>query len=559
MASNQPIISKDEEALEKKLADINLRRSEEEYSNLAKKLRLPFSILKTTPIDGDALVVVDENIARTSGLAVILKSFEKLTVALLNPENPTTKKALQELTAKGYKLDIIITTPESMERIWKRYSTLKSVSSYEVSTIEIQESDLDKLYNQITSISDLKSRVGDISTTKLLEILLAGALKVQASDIHFEPELEKTKLRYRFDGMLGDVALINIDSYKKLLNRVKVLSKMRLNVHEAAQDGRFTIGLKTSNIEVRVSVLPSEFGEALVMRLLDPRVIKPDLEDLGIRPDLLALVKLQLNKPTGSILTTGPTGSGKTTTLYAFLRRLNTPGTKIITIEDPIEYHLAGTSQTQVDPAKGYTFSNGLRAIVRQDPDIILVGEIRDRETAEIALHAALTGHVVFSTIHTNDAAGTIPRLIDFGINPQIIAPAINMAIAQRLLRKLCNNCKIKVRVDKDSLEKIKKELGPIKDKFKLGEFNNSLEIYKSGQCDECNNLGYKGRIGVFEAFIVSRTIEKLILTSPAISEIEDLAVKEGMITMLQDAYLKLLKGVTSMDEIDRILGLSLN
>ena len=332
---------------------------------------------------------------------------------------------------------------------------------------------------------------------------------------------------------------------------------MRLNIHKGAQDGRFTIKLQSADVEVRVSVLPSEFGEAIVMRLLDPRNVKPTLEDLGIRKDMLELIKSQLSRPTGSILTTGPTGSGKTTTLYAFVRYLNVPGTKIITIEDPIEYHLTGTSQTQVDPAGGYTFANGLRAIVRQDPDIILVGEIRDQETAEIALNAALTGHLVLSTIHTNNAAGTIPRLIDLGINPQIIAPAVNIAMGQRLLRKLCSNCRVKTKVSKDILEKIKKELDPIKTKFSQADVGKSLEIYQAGHCDQCNNLGYKGRIGVYEAFVVSKTIEKMILTSPAISDVEELAIQEGMVTMLQDAYLKLLEGVTSIDEIDRILGLS--
>ncbi len=557
MDSDSKIISKAEEELEKKLTTLQAKKSEEEYAKMAAKHNLPFSLLKTTPVDGDALALVDEGTARSAGLAVIFKSSQKLTIAIVDPENPVTKKVLGELSTKGLQLDIIMTSPASMDKIWRRYSTIRKSAGYETGAIEIQESELDKLYNEISSVSDLKARFEKVSTTQLLETVIAGALKVGASDIHLEPELKQTKIRYRLDGMLNDITVLDIHSYDKLLSRAKVLAKMRINIHKAAQDGRFTIKLKSADVEVRVSVLPSEFGEAIVMRLLDPRTVKPNLEDLGIRKDLLEVIKKQLSRPTGSILTTGPTGSGKTTTLYAFIRHLNVPGTKIITIEDPIEYHIEGTSQTQVNPAGGYTFSNGLRAIVRQDPDIILVGEIRDKETAEIALHAALTGHLVFSTIHTNNAAGTIPRLIDLDINPQIIAPAVNMAMGQRLLRKLCENCKIKVKASKDVLEKIKKELDPIKDRFGLGKIGGSLEIYKAGQCVDCNNLGYKGRIGVFEAFIISKTIEKLILASPAISEIEDLAVKEGMITMLQDAYLKLLNGVTSLNEIERILGLS--
>ncbi|OGN18022.1 MAG: hypothetical protein A3E34_01985, partial [Candidatus Yanofskybacteria bacterium RIFCSPHIGHO2_12_FULL_43_11] len=419
-----------------------------------------------------------------------------------------------------------------------------------------KEEELNKIQDEIKNIGDLKDKVTKISATRMLETLIAGALKIGASDIHFEPEAERTRLRYRFDGVLNDVTVLEKSSYEKILNRIKVLSKLKLNIHSSPQDGRFTIRQKTVDIEVRVSVLPSEFGEAIVMRLLDPRTIKTKLEDLGMREDLLKIVKEQLDRATGAILTTGPTGSGKTTSLYSFVQYLNSSGTKIITIEDPIEYHVQGISQTQVDTKKGYGFANGLRAIVRQDPDIILVGEIRDEETADIALQAALTGHLVLSTIHTNDSAGTIPRLVDLGIQPQIIAPAINMAMAQRLIRKLCLNCKRQDKIEPEALEKIQKNLSPIKDRFKLPKLDSSLKIYFPGKgCKECNELGYKGRIGVYEAFSISKEMERLILKSPAISDVKELAEKEGMVTMLQDAYLKLLSGITSIEEIERILG----
>lgn len=555
MSSSPSIVSKTEKALEKKLADIGMKRTEEEYASRAKKNKLPFSLLKKIPIDSEVLSLLDETVARSAALAIISKNGNRLTVAILDPKNKNTQKVLNDLKKEGNELDIIVTSPRSIEDIWKRYSNIRKTPAYQTGTIEIQESELEKFYNEISNVSELKSHFSRTSTTQLLEMLLAGGLKIGASDIHLEPGTSQTKLRYRLDGLLSDITTIDNYSCEKLLGRIKVLSKMRLNIHNAAQDGRFTIKLKSTDVEVRISVLPGEFGEAIVMRLLDPRTVKPNLEDLGMRKDLLKVVEEQLTKPTGSILTTGPTGAGKTTTLYAFVNHLNSPGTKIITIEDPIEYHLTGTSQTQIDPAGGYTFANGLRAIVRQDPDIILVGEIRDAETAEIALHAALTGHLVLSTIHTNNAAGTIPRLIDLGINPQIIAPAINMAMGQRLLRKLCDYCKIKTRISKDILSKINKELNTVKEKIKIDPINELSEVYVASQCQKCNGLGYKGRVGVFEAFVVSKNIEKLILTSPAISEIEELAIKEGMITMLQDAYLKLLDGTTSVDEIKRILG----
>lgn len=542
--------------LEKKLSEIQLKRAEGDSVALAKKFNLPFSNLKSAPIDTDALIIVDENLARSSSLAIIYKSGNKLTVAITDPENSVTQKTLEDLKTKGFTINPVVTSPSVLENILRRYKFAQSQELFEVGTIEIEEKELNKIQDEIKNIGDLKDKVIKISATRMLETLIAGALKIGASDIHFEPEIEKTKLRYRFDGILNDVTFLDKHSYENLLNRIKVLSRLKLNIRSSPQDGRFTIRQKTVDIEVRVSILPSEFGETIVMRLLDPRTIKTKLEDLGMGEDLLKIVREQLKRATGAILTTGPTGSGKTTSLYAFVQYLNSSGTKIITIEDPIEYHIQGISQTQVDTKKGYGFANGLRAIVRQDPDIILVGEIRDRETADIALQAALTGHLVLSTIHTNDSAGTIPRLIDLGIQSQIIAPAINMAMAQRLIRKLCPNCKIQDKVPPEMLEKIQKTLSPIKDRFKLPKLDSSLKIYFPNKgCGECNELGYKGRVGIYEAFIIDKEMERLILKSPAISEIQELAEKNGMITMLQDAYLKLLSGTTSIEEIERILG----
>jgi len=553
MSSTQ---SKDKGAeLEKRLFDIQTKRAEENAMSLAQKLGLPFSDLKSAPIDADAMGLIDEESARKSQLAPITKNGSNLAVVVIDPENTETIKMLKELNKRGFKINIIITSFAALEKVFARYKTEKTIDVFKQGTIEIKEEKLKEYKNQIKSLSDIKNKVTKISATEMLEILVAGALQLSASDIHFEPETEEIRLRYRLDGVLNDIATIDKDSYLKVLNRIKVLSKLKLNVTKTPQDGRFTIKETGVDIEVRVSILPSEFGETIVMRLLDPRTIKTKLEDLGMREDLLKTVKNQLQKTTGSILTTGPTGSGKTTTLYAFIQRLNSSGTKIITIEDPIEYHIKGISQTQVNSKKEYTFANGLRAIVRQDPDIILVGEIRDQETADIALQAALTGHLVFSTIHTNDASGTIPRLIDLGIQPQIIAPAINMAMAQRLIRKLCQNCKIEKNVETKNLEEIKVQLDSIKDRLKFPKIDQSLKIYFPGKCKECNETGYKGRIGIYEAFIVTKEMEKLILKGPAISDIQDLAVAQGMITMAQDAYIKLTEGITSKEEIERVLG----
>lgn len=549
-----------EEDLEKKLLEMKKKEEEEKYKKLAENTKLPYSDLISIPIDNEALSLISESESRASQLAVIYKKNSKVVVTILDPENQKTKETISKLE-KTYQVEVILTNPHSFNELLKRYQTIKMADVFEIGAIEVQEKELDRLESEIKNTSDIKNKVKNISTTNLLEVLIAGALKTGSSDIHFEPESKDVRLRYRFDGLLHDIALLDEKSYEKILNRIKVLSKMRLNIHSIPQDGRITIRQKSVSIEVRVSVLPSEFGETVVMRLLDPRTIKKGLEELGMRDGLLKQVKEVLKKPTGAILTTGPTGSGKTTMLYSFVNYLNSADTKIITIEDPIEYHIDGISQTQVDSRKGYTFANGLRAIVRQDPDIILVGEIRDSETADIALQAALTGHLVLSTIHTNDSAGTVPRLVDLGIRTQIIAPAINMAMAQRLVRKLCPDCRIMKEAKPEILKKLKSALEPLASKLseiensKINNLKSNLKIGYPGKCKECNKSGYKGRVGVFEAFSMSREMERLILKSPPISDVRDLAIAEGMITMLQDAYLKIIDGVTSFEEIERILG----
>lgn len=542
-----------EEELDKKLSEIKIKEKEEQYQKLAAQSGLPFSTLKGVPIDLEAVNIISEEVARKVGAAVLYKTGSKVIVAISDPDNPETKEVLESLKRDNLKVEILLTTPEALSSVWEKYKIVKQ-KVFRVGAIDIDENEIIQLQEQISDISDLKTKLTSISVTKLLEILIAGAIKTRASDIHFEPELNDTRIRYRLDGILHDITDLENSYYTKVLNRVKILSKMKLNVHDSPQDGRFTIKQKSVDIEVRVSAIPSEFGETIALRLLDPRAIKSTLEDLGMRGDVLKVIKKQIKKNTGAIMVSGPTGAGKTTTLYAFVNHLNDPGNKIITIEDPIEYHVKDISQTQVDPRKGYTFANGLRSIVRQDPDIILVGEIRDVETAEIALHASLTGHLVLSTIHANDAAGVVPRLIDLGIRPQIIAPAINVTISQRLVRKLCSDCKKEFKADAEILSKLKPALDSLAGRYKLPVLDENLKLYKPDKCAKCNFSGYRDRIGVFEALVVSKDIEALILSSPPISAVQEMAVKEGMVTLLQDAYMKIVEGVTSIEEIERVI-----
>lgn len=545
-----------EKALEKKLANIESRRVEESAEERAKTLGLPFSNLRNIPIDSEVLTLVDETTARKTGIAAIYREKNKLTVAVLYPEASETQETINSLKKRGFEVIPVMSSPESLARIWERYKNVTKAEEFEVGAIELEERTLAAIQEKITNLADLRTSVAKASATELLDTLVAGAIKMEASDVHFEPERENTRLRYRLDGLLQDITNLDTGSYQKTLNRIKILSKLKLNIHTAAQDGRFTIRQGETSIEVRVSVLPSEYGETTVMRLLDPRTIRTKLEDLGMRSDVLEVVKTQIQKPTGAILTTGPTGSGKTTTLYSLVQFLNAKDTKIITIEDPIEYHVAGISQTQVEPDRGYDFADGLRSIVRQDPDVILVGEIRDRETAEIAMDAALTGHLVFSTIHTNDAAGTVPRLIDLGVRSETIAPALTLAMGQRLLRRLCEKCKQASKLSGNDLKAVAESMNPVRERFGIKEIGDATDVYVPKGCGECNETGYRGRIGVYEVFVVTKEMEKLILSSPAISEVRDQAVKEGMVTMLQDGYLKLLNGITSLEEIRRVLGM---
>jgi type II secretory ATPase GspE/PulE/Tfp pilus assembly ATPase PilB-like protein len=398
-------------------------------------------------------------------------------------------------------------------------------------------------------------------TTELLEVILAGAILLDSSDLHIEPEENQVRFRIRIDGILHDVIFFEEKIYKSILSRIKLLSNLKLNVTERPQDGRFTILIEEKKsgsetiVEIRVSTLPAEWGETIVQRVLNPKNLI-EIEALGLRKDLHEVFLREISKPHGMIIVTGPTGSGKTTTLYAILKKINSPEIKIITLEDPVEYHLEGLSQTQVDPKKGYTFASGLRAIVRQDPDVILVGEIRDLETAEIACQAALTGHLVFTTLHTNDAAGAVARLVDLGVRPVSIAPALTMVVAQRLPRRVCQKCakfvppsSVELKKIKEGLKTVRKEILP--EKF----FQPDFTIPKAQGCIDCNNTGYRKRIGIYETFLVDDEMERFILTNPSIVDMRDLAIKKGMVLMYQDGLIKVLEGITTIEEIERVAG----
>ncbi len=381
-----------------------------------------------------------------------------------------------------------------------------------------------------------------------LEIILIAAAELRVSDIHCEPEESSVRIRYRIDGLLYEVGAVPRDSYETIVARVKLLSGMKLNA-DRPQDGRFAVHFSGRVLDIRVSGAPSQYGETFVLRVLDPANIHGSLESLGLRADDLAIAREEIVAPNGMILNTGPTGSGKSTTLYAFVSERARPEIKIITIEDPIEYHIAGIEQTQVNLDAGYSFANGLKAIVRQDPDIMLVGEIRDQETAEIAIQAALTGHLVFSTIHANEAAGAISRLLDLNVKETSIGPAIHLIIGQRLVRRLCDQCKKPQAFDDAMREELERRVAALPARVDRSRIP-AIRLFGPTGCGACDARGYRGRVGIFELLRIDREIENLVARKAGRADIGRLAVERGMVTMQEDGIIKALCGITTIEEV---------
>ncbi len=531
------------------------KEEEEIASAYAESLGLAYIDTNLVPISNDDIKLLSEEVSRRLEIAVIHYKGKSATIASLNPENETVINFLEELkNERGWRITLLIISRTNMERLWEKYKQIVFVDILDKMSINMSATDLAQFEKEMQDLVTLKNRITELPVTKILDIILAGAYKLGASDVHIEPQEKEFRLRYRIDGVLQDVVHLPLNIFNSIISRIKIMSGMKLNLREIAQDGTFEIVLADKKVSLRVSVLPSNFGESVVMRLLDPDSIKVSVDDLGLKGLAYEIVQKQMDTPNGMILNTGPTGSGKTTTLYAIINKLNSPEKKIITVEDPIEYELEGISQTQIEKSKGYTFAEGLRAIVRQDPDIILVGEIRDDETADIAVNSALTGHLVLSSLHTNNAIGTIPRLIELGVKPTLLSPSINAILGQRLVRKLCD-CKEAYVPAKESIESIKKVLSIISPKAKVEIPKNIDKLYRPKGCVKCNGLGYKGRIGIFEVLTITEDLEKMILEMAGETELAVAAIESGMITMLQDGILKAVTGVTSIDEVRHVTG----
>ncbi len=545
---------------EKRIEFLKKREEEELAQVLSRKYGVEYVDLSLIAINTDALRLLPEARAKETEAVIFGMVGKKLSLAVRAPEHPAVKALVQELTERGYLITVFMCSQESLRRGWARYADLSYATESKAGVFEISNEEIETLLAQVKTLGDISTLIQEAvdmkkayRITRILEIILAGGLSMSASDVHFEPEEAEVKLRYRLDGVLVDVLSLDHETYRLVLSRMKLLSGMKLNITGEAQDGRFSIKVRGDEIELRTSVLPGNYGETVVLRILNPKSIAVPLQELGFEPKLLERLQKEILRPNGMILTTGPTGSGKTTTLYAFLRQVNNPGTKIITIEDPIEYHLP-IVQTQVE--KNYSFAEGLRSALRADPDIIMVGEIRDNEVAATAINAALTGHLVFSTLHTNDAAGTFPRLIDLGVSEKVLSSAINVAMAQRLVRKLCQQCKVKRPPTEAEQKIIDATLAEVVDKALVPQEVHELYDAKPEGCPACSGRGYKGRVGIFEAIFMDSAIEEMLRSKPSEREVALAAKPQGIPTMQQDGIIKALRGVTSLDELTRVIDL---
>jgi len=399
----------------------------------------------------------------------------------------------------------------------------------------------------------LANVIREAPIAKIVETIVTFAMKARASDIHIEPQEDRTRVRYRIDGILQEKLILPRAVQDAVVSRIKILSDLKIDEKRIPQDGRFTYSVDGDEVDLRISTLPTVHGEKIVMRLLKKTGGVPTLSDLGLRGTALKNLENASHVPHGIVLVTGPTGSGKTTTLYSLLHKINTPKVNIVTLEDPVEYQMPGINQVQINPQAGLTFASGLRSFLRQDPNIIMVGEIRDKETAELAIQASLTGHLVFSTLHTNSASGALPRLLDMEAEPFLLASSMTLVMAQRVLRKICDFCKEEYEPEQEVVEDIKKELGPIYDGWVQQHKKEKPTLFRGKGCDHCSGTGYQGRVGIYEVLVVTEKIGKIILERKPASDIENQAVEDGMLLMLQDGYLKALEGITTLEEVLRV------
>ncbi|MBI2330361.1 type II/IV secretion system protein [Candidatus Daviesbacteria bacterium] len=535
------------QTVEKILTAHNLVPLDKITQSKAQLLNIPYIKLTDRAIAGDILNLIPEPAAKRYMIIPFDKKGEELWVAMVDPLDIQIIQFIEKragLRVKPY----LAQEEDILKAIADQYS--QNLTSEVTSALK-----------EVEAIKPLeKTQAGpeilrEAPVSNIVDQLLEYAIKSRASDIHIEPQEDRTRVRYRIDGVLQEKILLPKGVHDALISRIKILSVLKIDEKRLPQDGRFTFAYGQNVIDLRISTVPTVFGEKVVMRLLPKSTAAPSLLELGLRGSALKALEVQLLRPHGIILICGPTGSGKTTTLYSVLSKISSTRVNVVTIEDPVEYQIPGVNQVQVNPQVGLTFASALRSFLRQDPNIIMVGEIRDTETADLAIQASLTGHQVFSTLHTNSSAGAPPRLLDMGVEPFLLASALNAAMAQRVVRKICPHCRVEFSAPPEVIENIKSVLGKLLP-VSRGEpvsASGGFKLFKGKGCSFCANTGYLGRIGIFEVLTISEQVTKLILEHASSGSIEETAIAQGMVTMKQDGYLKVLEGVTTMEEILRV------
>ncbi|MBA4318989.1 MAG: type II secretion system protein GspE [Flavobacterium sp.] len=524
---------------EKDLEDILIEKDLIEDKQLgeliAQELEFPFVNLGEEVIDEEILRIIPEIVARNQMAIAFFRDKEGLKIAMANPKD----------------LDFIVNLQKKTgEKIFPYYATKKDINEALVKYKKPLKEEFEEIITK--GLEEIEATTKkELPIIRIVDSIVEYGYQNKASDIHIEPQEVKTVIRYRIDGILHDVVDLPKEVHEYLISRIKILAELRIDEHRSAQDGRFSKKFDSEKVDVRVSIVPTTKGEKVVLRLLSERVRRFDLDDIGFSEENFAKVKKNIKKPWGMILATGPTGSGKTTTLYAILKILNQREVNIATIEDPVEYDIGGINQIHVDPSTNLTFTEGLKSILRQDPDVIMVGEIRDKETAKIAINAALTGHLVLSTLHTNDAAGSLPRLINMEIEPFLVASTVNLIVAQRLIRRICPKCiTSRILEKKEILESLRGSPEILKKLLSLLEKKPKLRIYFGKGCPLCYNSGYLGRIALFEVLEMTEPIREVIMKKADAATIKNEAIKDGMITMIDDGLNKVFTGLTTLDEI---------
>ena len=516
------------------------------YQAKAELLGVPFTSIDETDISREVIALIPESVARQYLLIPIKKVKDTLEVAMKDPLDLQVKEFLEAKT--GLEIKPYLAVPSQIElAINAAYSA--GIESEVRAALKETEEEIGELKKEVTSLKEIEEEIKRAPVARIVSTILQYAVKSRASDVHIEPQAQSTRVRYRIDGILRERLSLPKHVHPSLVSRIKILANLKIDEVRVPQDGRFMIYVDSGEVDLRVSTLPTSHGEKVVMRLLRKGTKVPSLPQLGLRGRALKIIEDSLAKTRGIVLVTGPTGSGKTTTLRTCLEMINSAKINIITLEDPVEYEIKGVNQVQINPQAGLTFASGLRSVLRQDPDVIMVGEIRDKETMELAIQAALTGHLVLSTLHTNDAPGAIPRLLDMGAEPFLLASTVDTVLAQRLVRTLCPKCRQKYKPEKEIVERFKRTLGQLLPP----DSQKELVLYKAKGCEECNNEGYTSRMGIFEVLPVDEQVSQLILRRESSDKLEEAARKNGMVTMLQDGFLKVVEGVTTLEEVLRV------